>query len=423
MTLHSLRSHNKYPSKSSIYNSLNLYIDNFYFKDNPKKIDRVKLFQNFYKESKKKEKENLFPPFNITNNISMHVFPFDIQYNTNETKSKFDIFYDNTKNVLFLENLDLLKESEYNNSFYKNILAKFALSINTSLSPDEVLSYSENALPVYRGVNIYIWVDNESENKKTYEKYIAQISKHSYFLKSIGPLVIKFINYNKANNTGDSVVTNENLYSDIKQLNPKRLFNELNEKDLFNIHLLNDKNSGIKTFYNSDLNSFIFSFDFDMNLSTKTFKFITKQMSLINLLNPKEDLFTSYMTKDILDQLWKMYNTPLIQRHLKFIATLNNLEKISRIFPLYETILTVNKVKGKIEKSMVFLRNVVQSKFSDDSMKDLDEVYMDTRYLMSSNELVIFEHFFSDEFKIGQFLPITLPLLYGLGKSFKALTF
>ena len=89
---------------------------------------------------------------------------------------------------------------------------------------------------------------------------------------------------------------------------------------------------------------------------------------------------------------------------------------------LYETILTVNKVKIKLDKIILFLRNVVKNDFSEDSMIDIDEIYVDTNYLMNSNELVIFEHFFSFEFKIGQFLPITSPILYGLFKSFKSLT-
>ena len=109
-------------------------------------------------------------------------------------------------------------------------------------------------------------------------------------------------------------------------------------------------------------------------------------------------------------------------KHLKFLAIMNNLEKISRIFPLYETILTIDKVKQKMDKIINFLKIAVTNNFDDASLVDVDEIYVDTLYLMNSNELVIFEHFFSNEFKLGQFLPIMAPIFYALLKSIKSLS-
>ena len=102
---------------------------------------------------------------------------------------------------------------------------------------------------------------------------------------------------------------------------------------------------------------------------------------------------------------------------------MNNIEKISRIFPLYESILTIDKVKQKIDKILDFLKKTVKNNFDEASLENVDEIYIDTLYLMNSNELVIFEHFFSNEFKLGQFLPIMAPIFYVLFKSIKSLTY
>ena len=57
----------------------------------------------------------------------------------------------------------------------------------------------------------------------------------------------------------NGIKNNEDLYSDVKLLNGKRLFDELNDADLFNIHILKEnQNEGkISTYFNSDLNSII----------------------------------------------------------------------------------------------------------------------------------------------------------------------
>lgn len=39
--------------------------------------------------------------------------------------------------------------------------------------------------------------------------------------------------------------------------------------------------------------------------------------------------------------------------------------------------------------------------------------------IANSNELINYDHFFSNEFKIGLFLPIALPFLYGIVHIFK----
>ncbi len=412
LTLNIIRSRNKYPSNTSIKNVLTLYINRFYNLYNPNKnIDRVKYIKSISKLNKK---------LTIKENMTMYTYPFEMKFEEDSTK-KFDLNFNQTHNILFIKNIDALSEEEYSNSLFKDFFSKFALSINYSLNANETLVNIKNDLPIYRCVNIYIWIpDTEFEKTSKYESYIDMIVKERRMLERIGPIVTKFIIYNSKN----GVSNNKDLYTDIKLLNPKRLFNELNDENLFNIHLLNEKKSKINTYFNEDLNSFIFGLDFDKNLDKKVFGFIIKYMQFLNLFTKKQNLFSApYMTNHIFNELIKLFTQGDNLRHLKFLAAMNNIEKISRIFPLYESILTVNKVKEKIDKILNFLKNILKSNFNDVSLENIDEIYVDTLYLMNSNELVIFEHYFSNQFKIGQFLPITAPIAYVLIKSIKALTY
>jgi len=416
LTLNIIRSRNKYPSTTSVKNILTLYINKFYNLYNPNKnIDRVKYIKSLSKLDKK---------LDIKENITMYTYPFEIKFiNDEKTKDKFDLTFDKKNNILLLKNIENLSEEEYNDSLFNDFLSKFALSINSSFSANETLSNIKNILPIYRSVNIFIWIpEKQMQSTRRYEGYIEKIIKEGYFLEKIGPVVVKFINYNSKN----GISKNKDLYTDVKLLNSKRLFNEINDNDLFNIHLLNEKNEGskINTYFNEDLNSFIFGLDFDKNINTKILIYITKYMYFLNLFDRKQNLLSaSYMNNHILNELIKLFNHPDNMKHLKFLASLNNIEKISRIFPLYESILTVNKVKEKIDKILNFLKNALKNNFDNNSFENIDDIYVDTLYLMNSNELVIFEHFFSTEFKIGQFLPITAPILYVLFKSIKALTY
>ena len=327
------------------------------------------------------------------------------------------------ENILVIENINQLSEKDFNESFFKFFLSKFALNINNTLEANEILYDIKENLPIYRSVNIYVWIpDNLMEFTRRYNGYIDKIIREGKILLKIGPIVVKLLIYNSEN----GVRNNPDLYKDIKALNPKRLFDELNDDDLFNIHLINENNENdkINTYYNDDLNSFIFGLNFDTSINSNLFIYITKYLQFFNLFTKKQNiLLSSYIDNRMINELIKLFNHPDNMRHLKFLAMLNNMEKISRIFPLYESILTVDKVKEKVGKIMDVLKNSVKDNFNAESLKNLDEIYVDSLYLMNSNELVIFEHFFSNEFKIGQFLPVTAPILYVLHRAIKALTY
>ena len=414
LTLNIIRSRNKYPSSASIKNILTLYINKFYSLYNPNKnIERVKYLKTINKSGQE---------LSIQENITMYTYPFQIKFLEDRTSDKFDLNFERTKNILNLININNLSKEDYSNSLFKGFLSKFALSINSSINANETLFYIKNDLPIYRSVNIFIWIPEYEINKtKRYYNYIDKIYKESSLLDKIGPIVVKFIIYNSQN----GIKNNEDLYSDIKLLNGKRLFDELNDADLLNIHLINEKQKGenISTYFNDDLNSFIFGINFDTNINRKLFTHIAKNLQFLNLFTKRNVLSASYMNNNIINELIKLFSYPYNMKHLKFLAIMNNIEKISRIFPLYESILTIDKVKQKIDKILDFLKNAIKSNFEDNSLNNVDEIYIDTLYLMNSNELVIFEHFFSNEFKLGQFLPIMAPIFYVLFKSIKSLTY
>ncbi len=48
-------------------------------------------------------------------------------------------------------------------------------------------------------------------------------------------------------------------------------------------------------------------------------------------------------------------------------------------------------------------------------------LYSKSKLLLESNDLVSYDHFFSNEFKIGLFVPIMLPIVYGLAKTLKTI--
>jgi hypothetical protein len=414
LTLNIIRSRNKYPSSASIKNILTLYINKFYNLYNPNKIvERAKYVKNIDKLGKE---------LNIKENITMYTYPFNIQFIEDENK-KFNLIFNQKENILYLHNINSISKEEYDESLFSDFLSKFGLSINSTFNANETLVNIKNNLPIYRSINIFIWIpDTEMEKTKKYYNYIDTIQKETSFLNSIGPIIVKFIVYDSKN----GIKNNQDLYTDIKNYNGKRLFDELNDADLFNIHIFNEKetNDKISTLYNDDLNSFLFGIDFDKNINKKIFIHIVKYLQFLNLFPRKKNIFSaSYMNNNILNELIKLFNHPYNMNHLKFLAIMNNIEKISRIFPLYESILTIDKVKQKIDKILNFLKNAIKNNFDENSLNNVDEIYVDTLYLMNSNELVIFEHFFSNEFKLGQFLPIMAPIFYILFKSIKALTY
>ena len=181
--------------------------------------------------------------------------------------------------------------------------------------------------------------------------------------------------------------------------------------------------SEISPIFNKDVDSFIFKIDFENEINEQNFKAFYHLIYNSHIINYATFTKEYGIDEENVVELFKLISSSKFRKHILFLNILNNLEKLSRIFPLYESVLTIEKVKPLIEKHMYFLRKSIQNKFSDLNLEEMQRIYMETKYLLDSNELVIFEHFFSFEFKLGQFLPVMVPILYGLAKSFKAVTF
>ena len=63
----------------------------------------------------------------------------------------------------------------------------------------------------------------------------------------------------------------------------------------------------------------------------------------------------------------------------------------------------------------------IKENFKDSYFEVITHMYIETRYLLESSELVRYEHYFSDQFKMGMFLPITIPFIYAVGKAFRGI--
>ena len=202
LTLNIMRSRNKYPSSNSIKNILTLYINKFYNLYNPNKnIERAKYLKTINTAEQY---------LSIKENISMYTFPFEVKFIDDEKINIFDLIFDRKTNTLYLKNINNLSQEDFSNSLFKDFLSKFALNINSSFNANETLANIKNDLPIYRSVNIFIWIpDSEMDKTKKYYNYIDKVYKEVSFLESIGPIVVKFIIYNSKN----GIKNNEDLYS------------------------------------------------------------------------------------------------------------------------------------------------------------------------------------------------------------------
>ena len=398
ITLRILRSYNISTISGNIKNLLNTY------------LTQLEKNYTFIKNSNVNN--------TIFNNLSQYDFPFNIKDIETNLK-EFSFEFNENNNTLILYNLNLLNIYEYNNSFFP-FLSLFALDRNSSLPLNKTFENIEHNLPVYRQINIYFLINNK-ESVNDYENIINEFKKiqNKININNIN-FIMKFIRYNDKIDIEDNKI----FYSSMKKLNSHLLMDELNDYENLNILLLkNDKNNDVITLFNEDINSFIFKINFEKNFNLKTINNILSILKVKPFIN-RNMYKSSYFNMKIYNNIIKMFSLKNLKFHLYLMASLKNLDKLSKIFSLYESILTYDKVKEKINFIHIVLIDLLKSKFNIDLLyNNIQKLYINTQFLMNSNQLVLFEHFFSDEFKIGQFLPIALPILLGLIKSVRAITF
>ena len=382
-----LNFHNKYPNKITIQHTLLTYLN-------------------------KLNSQNTFINGTLFANLTI---PFKVEF-TNTNSKQFDLNYNEESNTLTLYNYDSLstvQKEDLNNILYKYSLPKNLTSHLNLTKVDVPTKY-----PIYRQINLYIMV-HEGEILKDYRHDIMQLQMfYGMKLQKTGlKLFIKFIYYDELN----GVIDNADLYSDVKSLNPKILFEELNDKDNMNLILYNTSDAKHILNYNEDLKSIIMTIDFTKDLIPSLLYKALSIVQLKTILPLKELNESSILSSKLLSQLLKMYNSSYYRYHCILMSSLSNLSKVNRIFPLYETIKTIDAVTTKINRISSILNRLSSNKFRLNDMEIVSEMYLDSIYLLESNELVVYEHFFSFEFKIGQFLPIMLPVVYGLTKAFKGI--
>jgi len=398
ITLRILRSYNISPISGNIKNLLNTYL--------------TQLEKNYTYIKNSNVNNTIFY------NLSKYDFPFNIKnYDTNLKEFSFE--FNENNNTLILYNLNSLSIYEYNNSFFP-FLSHFGIDRNSSLPLNKTFENIEHNLPVYRQINIYFLINNK-ESINDYENDINKIKKvqNEININKIN-FIIKFIRYNDKIDIEDNTL----FYSSMVKLNSHLLMDELNDNENLNILLLkNNKKSDVITLYNEDINSFIFKINFEKNFDLKTLNNILSILKVKPYVN-RNIYKSSYFNMKIYNNIIKMFSMKKLKFHLYLMASLKNLDKLSKIFSLYESIITYNKVKEKINFIHIVLIDLLKSKFNMDLLyNNIQKLYINTQFLLNSNQLVLFEHFFSDDFKIGQFLPIALPILLGLIKAVRAITF
>jgi hypothetical protein len=272
-------------------------------------MDEVQKKRFYYKE---KENEVV---------INAHGITKDALNNLLEIVYKFSIFEDNSK-ILSQEKL-------------KNALPNEGTSKNSSVV-NYTYSTSMPKIRIYKHINIYFLVHQE-ENLKEYEKYFQKFQIISK--KSGMQIFIKFIFYDKFK----GVVNSDDFYGDLKNYNSKLLFEELNDEEYLNILFLNDKSSklAVKGYYNKDIDNDIFL------VNLEEFNTIAKLISSRILPQIIKDLIND---DEVLTEVMKIYNSKNFQFSRLLAESLNNLEKLNKIFYLYETIRTFENVKDKVSK-------------------------------------------------------------------------
>lgn len=395
-----LNTHNKYPNKITINKALNNY---------------MKLL-NTYNNNNNIINSNNNNNSNSSGFFNTKVFPFHIHFTSNNNNN-FNFTYNNNDNTLYINNYNSLNVND--KQFIEKILDIYALDKNITKHLNTSKLNIENKIPIYRHVNIFYLLD-KNESTSSYREYLMQFEMFSRMrlYNEHLPLTLKHLYYDKS----IDIINSNTFYRSVNKLNSKITFEELNDKESLHFMLYNTSqyDNDIKVLYHSDINSIIFAFNFKKHL---THEFLSKAIKIVSLQNiiPLTVFNDSLMMNhsSLINEIFKLVNSKYAQYHKLLLISISNLNKINRIFQLYESILTINEVNTKINAVSKYLNAVANNNINIDY--NITQLYLDTLFLLESNELVLFEHFFSFEFKVGQFLPVMLPIIYGLSKAIRGI--
>lgn len=312
-----LNFHNKYPNKITIQNTLHQYL-------------------NILNAQNKFSNDSIF---------SNYTFPFKISFNSDQNSKQFDMKYNEDNNIVSLYNFDTLSKENQDEVF--KLFSKFSIVKNLTNHLNLTKVDIPSKIPIYRHINMYIMV-NEKENLTNYRKYILRFEMlyRMKLQKSGLNLYLKFIYYNSTN----GIIDNKNLYTDVSKLNSRLLMEELNDKENLNIILWNTSMTGSYLNYNEDLKSIILKINFE---NEKEFNpsFIYKAIMISgmrNVLDLQQLNSSPLISTNLLTEMIKIINSKNFRYHSLLITSLSNLSKINRIFPLYESIRTIEPVTEKV---------------------------------------------------------------------------
>jgi hypothetical protein len=216
-------------------------------------------------------------------------------------------------------------------------------------STNYTLSSSFTKTKIYKHITIWFLVHQE-ENLEKYQNYFDETgSPNNYqLLKQISEktgmqIFIKFL-YDKFK----GVVNSDNFYGDLKNYNSKSTFEELNDEEYLNILIMDEKNSesSVKIYFNKDIDSDIFLFNVENFFSNEFEKILLTKM----LPQEIKDLIKY---ENILNEIIKINQCNSVKFSRLMAESLDNLEKINKIFNLYETIRTIDHVKEKVMKNIL----------------------------------------------------------------------
>lgn len=312
LTLKTLKSNNKYPNKTVIQKTLMEYYSGLPQNNNSYFINKTFPFYLSIPETKKQT--------------------FNMKYFENE-------------NTLILENIHLLSEKEFN--LLNLTIQQFSIDKNTETPIVSFLLPSK--IPTFRQINIYFLL-HSNENIEDYQQYHSVIEDYSreHNNKTQMNIYIKYVFYNIKN----KVFRNKDLYGEMKILNSKLLFEEINDEDSISFFIVDSANTSNNTInnrllYNEDLKHLIVNIDLNKDLNAT----LLSQIILLESIKwfiPLSNLPSMFLNNNNLNELIKIYYSKQFQYYLLLSLSMKNCDKLNKIFPLYETIRTIDKVKEKV---------------------------------------------------------------------------
>ena len=292
--------------------------------------------------------------------------------------------------------------------------------------------------PIKNFRHINIWLLTNMNSKQSQNEIISSLK--NYITKSNINLKI---NLKTVFHNDD--VSNDTLYKEISILNSSYLVGEIMDQGALNVlvkinikktkeeideynysrkifEYKQSKKNLINTF--DDLNNeeyFYFNPDFNKEILVTTLDSIVDRNSfdLISLIyyNYLNNQFNNNKIK--LASLVSFDNLKDYFYYRMLLQSVKNLNILNNFIVHYESIKNIENLKIEYNKINSLIKSIVNSKLQMQSFGQVQELYFISILLLDSNDLIVYDHFFSNEFKIGMFVPVMLPLLYGFFKSLK----